>query len=173
MGKNNITEAELLSLGYRLEGNKAVKLSTPVSAKQPDTPILTPTFPHWFIPGEVMSKKNGKRPISSGKMLHSKQWTKYAKDTMPIYESYAGEAKEWLSKLSKPYFFDFYFVRRTKSLWDYHNMLQGVVDMMQDSGWIGGDDIDHIVASPAGFHVDKHNPGVLIMLKNFTQRIDI
>ena len=84
----------------------------------------------FFIPGNVASKKNSKRIVpytdKDGKkkqrVISSKQWLKYEKDTEGLYKILASRFRKALADKSKPYDIKFTFARTTRRSFDYNNL---------------------------------------------------
>lgn len=183
MAKTNMTESELLKLGYKVEGGRAVKVgdsNNQALVHQP--PKISRLFKNsFFIPGNVPSKKNSKqfKQITDKKgkvrtiIVNSDYANTYIKEHISDYLHYTERVREITSTLLKPYHIEFYFIRETKSAFDYVNMLQMPLDLMVEAKWLADDDCDNVVPVIGGFHVDKNNAGVIITFKNFVQRVNL
>lgn len=129
-----------------------------------------------YIPGHVPSFKNSKRIITSknklGKikrsLIASKAWSNYEKNYRIFYKARTkGMFKHLFKGESYPLKVGFFFIRKTKQKFDFHNICAGVLDLMQHEEWIPEDDIEHIVPFPfiidESWHfVDKKFQGLLI-----------
>lgn len=152
-----------------------------------------------FIPGEVISSKRnyeigfcytkdktswffkqgetyrGIRPV----LTHSKRLKEYISNTLPYLLKDKPAFKRLLIGKEKPYRLQILFIRRTHASFDFHNMVQGVMDCITGqywkddkqvpraaTQWIDDDDISNVLVyppnSPPYYLVDKENPGVWI-----------
>jgi len=128
-----------------------------------------------FIPHDVISKKNSKRPVGyqdangniKAHLLLSKQYERYITITYEYYmnggKSFRMSLKE--TQLKGPYLIGMYFIRKTAgTLWDHVNMFQGPLDIMQEHKWIHLDNVNWVIPVPLGFEHDPAHPGVVIFL---------
>jgi len=123
-----------------------------------------------FIPGDVISSKNSKVNIriknsKFNPSIMSPAATRYLKVSKNDWENMAMVFRHKVRLLqdSFPLFLQFIFVRQEKRLFDYHNMVQFPVDIMQKFGWINDDDISQIIIIP--YHtvfLNREKPGMYI-----------
>lgn len=119
-----------------------------------------------FIPGNFPSFKNSKQRTKAGFMVMSATVQKYLK----LYEEpWKVVPDEFLGLVDADYpiIVGMHFVRGTKHQWDFHNMVQGVADLMQKHGWIPNDCVNYLI--PQCMMIDgeywsysKDNPGVYV-----------
>jgi len=113
------------------------------------------------IPFNTASSKNSKR--WTGRMLiSSKLVLDYEKNTYLIWQNKKEEFLELIKGKEKPYRIELYFIRDSKRHFDYINVSQIVFDLMQKHEWIENDDMENILPSFSGYHVDKRECGVII-----------
>ena len=114
----------------------------------------------------VFSKKNSK-VIAYKKILSSERVRDYEKYMLPIYTSKRKYWKKQFDECEKPVTVEFYFIRPTKSKFDWVNIAQLPLDMMQKAKWIDDDDCYTINPLFVGWHVekDKGKCGVRIRVK--------
>ncbi len=128
-----------------------------------------------FIPINTPSSKNSKRIVVSGatrklRLMDSKLTKLYRYQTRSYYANAGISFKNLVTQmnLKKPYRVEMYFVRNSRRKFDFHNAIQVVADLMVEHLWIEDDNINEILISPPstglGYHVDKNNPGVIIIL---------
>lgn len=114
-----------------------------------------------FISGNVPSSKNSKQ--WTGKMLiNSKTVRNYIKNHSDEWWENTEKFKEMIKEKEKPYKVGFYFIRDSKRKFDYINVAQLPLDLMQDYNWIDDDDVNNVIPVFLGYEVDKENPGVRI-----------
>lgn len=114
-----------------------------------------------FIPFNTPSSKNSKR--WTGKMLiNSKQVMNYKKATQKSWISNKPIFLEMIKNKTKPLKIGFYFIRNSKRKFDFVNVAQLPLDLMQEYKWIDDDCMIEIVPFFLGYHVDKENAGVEI-----------
>lgn len=102
----------------------------------------------------VYSKKNHK-VISGKKLLSSEKVRQYEKDMLPVYLSKRREWNKQFNPDETPVTLEMYFIRPTKAKFDWVNMAQLPLDMMQTAGWIEDDDCYTITPSFTGWEVNK------------------
>ncbi len=85
-------------------------------------------------------------------MTHS-NWLEHAKAFRELYDS-----------SPKPVRISFHFIRDSKRKFDYVNVAQLPLDLMQKYGWLPGDDADCIIPVFEPYLYDKENSGVWIEL---------
>ena len=116
-----------------------------------------------FIPGEVRSGKNSKQ--WTGKYLvHSKAASKYIRQTAPFWNRYRNDFLKLIKGKEYPLKIEFTFIRGTKQKFDYHNMVQLPLDLMQKHGWIKDDSANFVIPIFLLYQYDKENPGLIISL---------
>lgn len=132
-----------------------------------------------FIPHNVCSSKNSKQLfIRKAKQegekdvagtTNSKAVQNYIRNTKQYYSILASQFRQELIGVSKPYYIEFFFIRKDKSRFDFHNMVQIVCDMMVDAKWIDDDDVNTMVPMPPPkgspiFLINSNSPGVWIKI---------
>lgn len=122
-----------------------------------------------FIKGNVPSLKNSKqfyKNKKTGKLFISTSDTVKKYLSLYEYQWNLEENKKKFKKLiknkEKPYKIAFYFTRDTKRRFDYINIVQLPLDLMQKFGWIEDDDSTNVIPYFLGYEVDKENAGVRI-----------
>jgi hypothetical protein len=131
-----------------------------------------------FIPGDVMSSKNSrlnfirKTRYPGGPQLPPTEWTvmslmskaaqEYCKESKTSWALYRNDFLKMIAGLKKPYHICFYFVFSTNRKWDYCNMAQLPLDLMQEHKWIENDDSRTVIPVFKGFEVNKQKPGLYI-----------
>ena len=114
-----------------------------------------------FIKGNVPSSKNSKR--WTGKMLiNSKNVMSYKKNTADEWWKQGIKFKELIKGKKKPYKIGFYFIRDTKRQFDYVNVSQLPLDLMQEYEWLENDNMENVIPVFLGYEVDKENTGLRI-----------
>ena len=139
-----------------------------------------------FIPGNVPSLKNSKVKTARG-IFPSKTVTRYLRNfgiqgysgrekkvfgykTIPdTFRPYAEQMKIMLAGTGVPYKLGFYFVRRTKSRFDFGNAVELIADMLTAYDVWEDDNCDYFLPFPnlingVVYHVDKTSPGVYITI---------
>lgn len=120
-----------------------------------------------FIQGNFPSFKNSKQ--FTGKFfIMSKTVQKYLKK----YEAHWKDVPDDFKNLKEedfPITVGLHFIRGTAHRWDFHNMVQGVADLMVKHSWIPDDSMDYFIPQVLymdGKHYgyDKDHPGVWIKL---------
>lgn len=102
----------------------------------------------------VYSKKNSK-VIAKKRILSSKRVREYEKNMLPVYLSKLSEWKKQYDNAEKPVKAEIYFIRPTRAKFDYVNIAQLPLDMMQTAGWIEDDDNFHIIPVFSGYEINK------------------
>ena len=132
-----------------------------------------------WIPGQVMSKKNAKQiftksmySVKKGKQVtvpfisSSKQYKAWVESLKWVWIQ---QRPKWLDAIKGhelPLIIGMHFVRKDKSMFDFNNMSQGIMDEIKTAQWIPGDDIRNIYAIPVAnvkgeiFSIDPKEPGV-------------
>lgn len=114
-----------------------------------------------FIRGNVPSSKNSKSSFN-GRVVHSKLTIEYRKNTSFTYSCLAEKFKSMLKGKEKPYRIGIRIVRDSKRRFDYHNICQLPLDLMQEFGWIGDDCADEVIPVFLPYSIDKESPGIYI-----------
>lgn len=124
-----------------------------------------------YIPYEVMSSKNSRVfeytfSKQQGKKVptlsHSEQYKEYVILTKTHWAKNKVRFLEMIEGLEPPYKVGFYFIRTTKQRFDYPNMMQGIMDLMVEHGWLKDDSMDYIKPLPIGYEVNKEVQGVIL-----------
>lgn len=121
-----------------------------------------------YIPYNVISSKNSKRIV--GKMLiNSKAAMEYKKKSKGYYLQHKIKTISHLKTLPKPYFIGFEFVRETKRGFDYTNMAQLPLDILQEVGTLCEDNTDNVVPFFLPNLYDKANCGLNMYFGTFAE----
>jgi len=121
----------------------------------------------FFIPGNTPSLKNSKRIVRMGKMtklIPSKRHEEYEKETEVFYSMLTEKFKRHTSNHTKPLSIAFYFVRDSRRKFDYTNAIDTVQDLIVKNGWIEDDNCTEMKPVISGYHVDKENAGVYMLI---------
>jgi hypothetical protein len=120
----------------------------------------------FFIPFNVVSKKNSKQAqrtkTGHTRVISSEAYLDYAKLSSDTWTKLAPSFRNTLQGLTPPYRVQFTFIRAIKARFDYCNLIQGPLDLMQEHGWIDDDDADTILPSYAPYAVSAQCAGVVI-----------
>lgn len=121
-----------------------------------------------FMSGNFPSFKNSKQRTAKGFMVMSKTVQKYLKANEEQWKTIPDEFRA-LTEEDFPIVVGMHFVRGTRHRWDFHNMVQGVADLMVKHGWIPDDNMDYFVPfcmfrSGGFYHYNKESPGVEVTL---------
>ena len=119
-----------------------------------------------FIKGNFPSFKNSKQRTSKGFMVMSKTVQKYLKAHESQWEMIPDQFKD-LKEEDYPIQVGMYFIRGTKHRWDFHNMVQGVADLMVKHKWIPDDNTNYFIPvclriNDSYYGYSKESPGVWI-----------
>ena len=114
-----------------------------------------------FISGNVPSSKNSKR-WTGKRLINSETVMKYKKNTADEWWQEGIKFREMLKGKKKPYKIGFYFIRNSKRAFDYVNVAQLPLDLMQENEWIENDNMENVIPVFLGYEVDKRNAGVRI-----------
>lgn len=132
-----------------------------------------------FIEGNFPSFKNSKRFVGGGKIRKNGKRAKprlIMSATVSKYLNAYGDQwknipEDFINIKDKPLLVAIHFVRGTKHRFDFHNMVQGVADLMVTNGWIEDDNMNEFIPFP--FMIDneyysynKDKPGVYIKILN-------
>ena len=119
------------------------------------------------IPGQVIAKKNSQRVVKLGRVRAIRPSKAYdAWEEVALQELQYKRIPEWRG--TYPVELRVFFFRKTKAKFDLSNMLEGVQDVLQKSGIIVDDSMNHVVPvierrpSGYGWAIDKENPRVEI-----------
>jgi len=134
-----------------------------------------------FISGNVPSLKNSKQ--WTGKFLVSSKTVKsyLKKKGIKSYSTTHKEVKGYkcmpnnfeeeikpflnvIEQMARPVTIGFYFIRDSKRKFDYINVVQIILDLMTAHGIIEDDNADEVIPQFFGYHVDKDNAGVKIII---------
>lgn len=132
-------------------------------------------------PGSTMSRasKNYLRGLGIQKM--KKQEMVGYKTRPNLFLDIISEMRFDLSCAHPPYLIGYWFVRKNRSKFDLHNMIQIVADMLVAARVIPDDDANNLVLFPVTrcgetFEINKEHPGVWlfydICLENFSKKIE-
>lgn len=139
-----------------------------------------------FIKGNIPSSKNSKVAIKTG-VFHSKTVGKFLRDQGILH--YSASKKQITYYKTKPCVFPvkelsrlfstsnsgnpvkigIHFVRQSKSKFDFHNLVQVILDLMVAFDIIEDDNMDCILPFPMQidgkwYSIDKDNPGCYITI---------
>lgn len=103
----------------------------------------------------VYSKKNSKQITKNHRIISSKRVKEYERKMLPVYQSKLNDWKSQYDNAEKPVKAEIYFIRPTKSKFDWVNLSQLPLDMMQTAGWIEDDDNYHIKPVFADWEINK------------------
>ena len=138
-----------------------------------------------FIPGNVPSSKNSKQRTRNGAIVHGKAVKRYlqalginkysCRQGSAYMENYKTRPNLFKQKFNDSgwetpqefCYLGFHFVRKTKALFDFSNMVQIIQDLMVAGGFLMEDNIDCIIPinmtkNGKRWTKDKDNPGVWI-----------
>lgn len=116
------------------------------------------------IPGNVPSSKNSKQMTKTKLLVSSKTVRNYVTKYSFLWLLYEPDFKFLIEDLEKPYKIEFLFTRESKRSFDYINIVQLPLDLMQRYGWLENDDAYNVKPFFANFHIDKENPGIAIKI---------
>ena len=125
-----------------------------------------------FIPYNVPSSKNSRQfNIDRRRSFNSSAYNKYIRKTEKYWNNseIIGNFKRKLNqKQVIPYLIYFHFVRNSKRKFDWHNAIQGPLDLMVKYDWIEDDNCSIMVPAPiklsgAYYSINRDNPGVYII----------
>lgn len=123
----------------------------------------------FIIPGNVPSSKNSKRIVRSGSrtyLVDSDVTYKWKKETKSDWIEKSSDFREAVKDYKKPIHVGFYFVRSSNRKFDLVNMAQAPLDAMSNHKWIEDDNATQIVPHFLGYHVDKDNPCLVVVILN-------
>jgi len=119
------------------------------------------------MPGNTYSKKNSKQIIvnkATGKrqVISSKGYREWEEGVMWQLKTHPLIGRQWQYPLKV----SFKFFRKTRRKFDYNNLSQGPLDILQKLGIIEDDDMNHVIPDfSQGWELDKTNPRVEITLE--------
>jgi hypothetical protein len=117
----------------------------------------------FFISENIPSSKNS-RVWTGTYFIPSAYTRKWIKKSKAEWIEQKMRFIEALHKLTRPYYIEFTFVRKTKHKFDYINIAQAVQDQMVFHGWLEDDDADNIKPYFGDYQYDKLAPGVIIKI---------
>lgn len=117
------------------------------------------------IKGQIHSSKNSRQIFKNRKTGSSivAKSDNAKSDEYMIGMQLNIQREEWermTTGLEYPLFVVFHFVRKTDSVWDFVNLVQGVADAMVKAEYIPDDDVKHFIPVWGDYSVDKNDPGV-------------
>lgn len=127
----------------------------------------------FFIQGEVPSSKNNKKfkrgytkdgrfDVRRDRLISSDATYRWINNTVNTFLSQKIQFRNELKGLSPPYYIEFTFIRKTKAIFDYHNMIQVVADTMVRCHWLEDDNANILKPYYGDYQIDPKNPGVII-----------
>ena len=121
------------------------------------------------IYGTLYSKKNSKQIVTRGRFPALISSKAYLQNVAPMQaQLMAAENKAIWEEMIKgkplPYKIHFTIYRKTERKSDYVNIVQGLLDEMQSSGYIADDDYAHVIPFFAETALCRDNPRVEIRL---------
>jgi hypothetical protein len=143
-----------------------------------------------FIPGNVPSLKNSKIATTIGKgknkrviLLPSKTVKNYLQDMGIKKYSAKGGVDEYMTRenlfresvgnyfddIQVPVIVKFFFVRDSKRMFDFHNAVQIIADLLIAHGYIEDDNMDYFIPVPMmsggkWYSVNPSDPGVWLKI---------
>jgi len=121
-----------------------------------------------FISLNTPSQKNSKRIVGK-RLISSKLTLDYKKNTFLLWNINREKFLKMLEGKNPPYYIGFYFIRKDKREFDYNNISQAPLDLMQEHGWLLKDSMKYVKPVFLGYEVSRENCGVQItVLKNVT-----
>lgn len=114
-----------------------------------------------FIKGNVPSSKNSKR-WTGITLINSETVMKYKENSYIDWWKNAKKFQKMIKGKEKPYKIGFYFIRNSRRKFDYVNVAQLPLDLMQEYKWIENDNMENVIPIFLGYEVDKKNPGIII-----------
>lgn len=119
-----------------------------------------------MIPAKM--KKDG--TMSKPRLIWSKQANSYRENSRKYFVTNRKAFSQLKSMVEKPYLVGFHFVRASEKLFDFHNMVQTVSDIMTDCDWLYDDNIEEFIPVPLKndigkyWSIDRDEPGVYIKM---------
>jgi hypothetical protein len=108
--------------------------------------------------GYVYTKDKGRIPT----LKYSEQYNTYVLLTANYWQKNRDFFLSLIKDLKPPFNIGFWFIRSTRSRFDYVNMIQGPQDMMVRYKWIEDDNADIIIPHSLGYEIDKERQGLVI-----------
>lgn len=116
------------------------------------------------IQGEIHSSKNSRRIVRNrqGRQFIVKSRASEADEATLALQlnTQRGTWDAMIQGQEFPLYVTFCFTRRTRSRWDFVNLVQGVADAMVKAGYLPDDDVAHFIPVYGGYEINKDNPGV-------------
>lgn len=149
---------------------QALGLNTPVSPG----PLTTSQF---FIPFNAVSKKNSKQAQTTKtghtRVISSEAYLDYAKLSSDHWTAQRATFSNLVSGLPRPIRLSMKFIRSTRGKFDFGNMCQGPLDLMQEHGWIPDDDMENVLCYPEPHAVSAQCAGLVITVLKEVQLIPL
>lgn len=123
-----------------------------------------------FIKGNVPSLKNSKQLYKNSKtgksfVTSSDLCKQYVKDTEFTWRALRPQFLKLIASKPLPYKIQFIFIRDKHKAFDYINVAQMPLDLMQLYEWLPNDDNNHVIPNfGAGYKYDPLMPGVIIRI---------
>lgn len=99
----------------------------------------------------------GTRPL----LRKSKRAQEYMDLMIPMVDAKKSQLKKIVSEIGYPVHMGLYFIRESQHDFDFDNAITMIMDCIKGR-FIEDDNMNYIYNYPIGYHVDKHNPGVII-----------
>lgn len=121
-----------------------------------------------FIPGNTPSLKNSKQIFRNSKtgksfITSSALCKKYVESTDIHWRVFKPRFLEMIKGKEKPYKIQFFFIRDKHKAFDYINISQICLDLMQEHNWLENDDNRNVIPNfDCGFGYDPKLAGVII-----------
>lgn len=121
------------------------------------------------IPGNTISSKNHKQIVFVNRgygpkkpaLISSKPYSEWASMVKAALKNHALIGANW----KYPLIIHFHFYRKTGAKFDFVNMAQGPLDLLQQLGIIADDDMNHVIPGRFTWSLDKHNPRLVIQIE--------
>ena len=123
-----------------------------------------------FIPGNVPSLKNSKQIFVNKKtgksfITSSALYKKYVKESDIHWRIFKPAFLKMIEGKSLPYTIQFFFIRDKHKAFDYVNISQGPLDLMQAHGWLENDDNRNVIPDfSCGYGYDPKLAGTIIKI---------
>lgn len=121
-----------------------------------------------FIKGNVPSLKNSKQIFKNSKtgksfITSSELCKKYVESTDIHWRVFKLKFLDMIKDKEKPYRIQFFFIRDQHKAFDYVNISQMCLDLMQTHGWLKNDDNLNVIPNfDCGYGYDPKMAGVII-----------
>lgn len=114
-----------------------------------------------IISGNTISSKNSKRIVYSHRqkrpmIISSEAYLKYRKKALPQLKKQKNKLK--IIPEDKFCYIELTFYRKTRHKFDYNNLGQGILDLLQEADIIIDDDMNHVIPIYKPWKLDKENP---------------